>query len=296
MNIGIITVRDHDYHPNRRLIEAATGKGLRMFLLHPYQVWPCLEGGNPCLVGKPDLPLVDVVLPRQGATIGDSCLALIQHLSLMGVPLVNDLNAIRLSKNQFFTLMALTAAGVNVPDTVFVNSVLGFHEALVRLGGFPVVVKQTSARQGEGVALLDNERDAHTFIREHLDKHKGLLVQRFIHPKGRQDIRVLVVGGNIAGAIELWPRKGDFRANVHLGGKSRHKDLSPELGDIAIKATSAVGLDIGGVDLILDQNGRINVIEVNYSPGFRGMEDATGLDIAGCIVNYLVTTYGKATA
>ncbi len=293
MNIGIITVRDHEYHPNRRLIEAATGKGHRVLLLHPYRLWPCLERGSPCLVGQPGLQPVDVVLPRQGATVGDSCLVLIQHFSLMGIPLVNDLDAVRLSKNQFLTLMALTAAGIDVPDTVFVNSVQGFYDALVRLGGFPVVVKQTSNRQGEGVALLDTERRANTFIKGNLDKHTGLLVQRFIHPKGRQDIRVLVIGGKIAGAIELWPRRGDFRANVHLGGKSRAKDLPYELADIALKAAGTLGLDIAGVDLILDQSGQINVIEVNYSPGFRGMEAATGLDIAGQIVNYLINTFGK---
>lgn len=293
MNIGIITVRDHDYHPNRRLIAAATDKGHRVFLLHPYRLWPCLDEGSPSLVGQPDLPPVDVVLPRQGATVGDSSLVLIQHFSLMGVPLVNDFNAIRMSKNQFVTLMALTAVGVNVPDTVFVNSAQGFHDALVRLGGFPVVVKQPSDRQGEGVALLDDESNAHAFIHEHLDKYKGLLVQRFIHPKGRQDIRILVIGEKIAGAIALWPQKGDFRANIHLGGKSRATALAPELKDTALKAAKALGLDIAGVDLILDKNGQSSVIEVNYSPGFRGMEAATGFDIAGRIVNYLVDTYGR---
>lgn len=293
MNIGIITVRDHDYHPNRRLIEAATGKGHQVYLIHPYRVWPCLEGSNPYLVGLPDMQPVDVVLPRQGATIGESCLALIQHFSLMRIPVVNNWNAISLSKNQFFTLMALAAVDINVPDTVFVNSAEGFHNALVRLGSFPVVAKQVSNRQGEGVLLVETEHQASRIIHDHLDERNGLLLQRFIDPKGRQDIRILVVGGKAAGAIELWPREGDFRANVHLGGKNRPMDLSPELEDIAIKATETVGLEIGGVDLILDQNGRINVIEVNYSPGFRGMEAATGLDIAGGIVNYLVNTYGK---
>jgi ribosomal protein S6--L-glutamate ligase len=293
MNIGIITVRDHEYHPNRRLIEAAAEQGHQAMLIHPYRVWPCLDKGKPILVGQPKITRIDVILPRQGATIGDSCLALIRHLSFMGIPVVNDLNSIRLAKNQFMTLMALTEAGVNVPDTVFVNSTQGFHDALVHLGGFPVVIKQTSNRQGTGVVLLENERSAHSVIHDHLDKRTGLLVQRFIHPKGRQDIRALVVGGKIAGAIELWPIEGDFRANIHLGGKSRPKDLSNGLENIAIKATEAIGLDIAGVDLILDQDGKINVIEVNYSPGFRGMEAATGVDIAGRIVNYLADTYGK---
>ena len=293
MNVGIITVRDREYHPNRRLIEAAVEQSHRAMLIHPYRVWPCLDKGKPILVGQPNIKQIDVILPRQGATVGDSCLALIRHLSLMGIPIVNDLNSIRLAKNQFMTLMALAEAGVNVPDTVFVNSAQGFHDALVHLGGFPVVVKQTSNRQGAGVVLLENDRSAHSVIHDHLDKRKGLLVQRFIHPKGRQDIRVLVVGGKIAGAIELWPREGDFRANIHLSGKSRPKDLSHGLENIALKATEAIGLDIAGVDLILDQDGKINVIEVNYSPGFRGMESSTGLNIAGRIVNYLADTYGK---
>ena len=292
MHIGIITVRDQEYHPNRRLIEAATEQGHRISLIHPYRVWPCLEDGNPYLVDHLNIQPVDVVLPRQGSTVGDSCLVLIRHFSLMGIPVVNDLNSIRLAKNQFLTLMALTEAGITVPDTVFVNSIQGFHDALDRLGGLPVVVKQASNRQGEGVALIETEGNVHTVVSDYLDEREGLLVQRFIHSKGRQDIRVLVVGGKIAGAVELWPMEGDFRANIHLSGKSRPKDLPHELEEIAIKTTEAIGLDIAGVDLIVDQKERVNVIEVNYSPGFRGMEAATGVDIAGRIVNYLADTYG----
>jgi ribosomal protein S6--L-glutamate ligase len=296
VNIGIITVRDHEYHPNRRLLEAAGEKGHRAFLLHPYRVWPCIEGGSPCVVGNFAVVPVDVVLPRQGATVGASCLALIRHFDLMGIPVINDANAISLTKNQFFTLMALTAAGIAVPDTVFVNSAQGLHDALVRLEGFPVVVKQVSNRQGEGVFLAETAQQLQQLVRDHLNERSGLLLQRFIHPKGRSDIRALVVGGRIAGAVELWPKARDFRANVHLGGTCRAKELSPELADIAIKAAETVGLEIAGIDLIVDQNTRINVMEVNYSPGFRGMEAATGIDIAGCIVDYLVDTYAKESA
>jgi ribosomal protein S6--L-glutamate ligase len=293
MNIGIITVRDQEYHPNLRLIEAATEQGHQISLIHPYRVWPSLEDGNPYLVDHLNIQPVDVVLPRQGATVGDSCLVLIRHFSLMGIPVVNDLNSIRLAKNQFLTLMALSEAGITVPDTVFVNSIQGFHDALDRLGGLPVVVKQASNRQGEGVALIETEGNVHTVVNDYLDEREGLLVQRFIYPKGRQDIRVLVVGGKVAGAVELWPGEGDFRANIHLSGKSRAKNLSHGLEDIALRATDIIGLDIAGVDLIVDQEKRVNVIEVNYSPGFRGMEAATGVDIAGRIVNYLSDTYGK---
>jgi len=205
---------------------------------------------------------------------------------------VNDLDSIRLTKNKFLTLQTLAKAQIPVLHTVFVNSAKGFHEALTRLGGYPVVVKQVSGRQGEGVILVEKKCNEQTVTREHLDKRKGLLVQRFIPPAGRQDIRVLVIGGKMVGAMELHPKKGDFRANYHLSKESRPRDLTPELTRIALKAASAVGLEIAGVDLIVDKNGRVSVIEVNYSPGFKGLEAATGLDIAGRIVGYVTDTYG----
>jgi ribosomal protein S6--L-glutamate ligase len=294
MNIGIITVRGPHYHPNRRLREAADEQGHRVTLVHPYRVWSELEDNTLSLVGLPGKASLDVVLPRQGATVGDSCLALIRHFSLMGIPVVNDLDSIRLTKNKFLTLQALAKTRIPVLHTVFVNSAKGFHEALTRLGGYPVVVKQVSSRQGEGVILVEKKCNEQAVTRKHLDKRKGLLVQRFISPAGRQDIRVLVVGRNIVGAMELHPKKGDFRANYHLSKESRPRDLTPELARIALKAANAVGLEIAGVDLIVDKNGRVSVIEVNYSPGFKGLEAATGLDIAGRIVGYVADTYGES--
>jgi ribosomal protein S6--L-glutamate ligase len=291
MNIGIITVMGPHYHPNRRLGEAAAEQGHRVTLLHPYKVWPELEDNILSLVGMPVMASLDVVLPRQGATVGDSCLALIHHFSLMGIPVVNGLDSIRLTKNKFLTLQALAKARIPVLQTVFVNSAKGFHEALIRLGGYPVVVKQVSSRQGEGVILIEKARNEQAVTRKYLDKRKGLLVQPFIPPEGRQDIRVLVVGGNIAGAMELHPKKGDFRANYHLSKESRPRDLTPELTRIALKATNAVGLEIAGVDVMVDNNGKVSVVEVNYSPGFKGLEAATGFDIAGRIVGYVVDTY-----
>ena len=137
MNIGIITVREHNFHPNRRLIEAADAKGHRITLVHPYRVWAGLGGG---------MENLDVVLPRQGTTLGNACLLLIHHFSMMGIPLVNNLNSIRSDKKQFFALRTLSAARIPAPDTVLVNSVKGLEDALAWFGGFPVVVKRVNSR------------------------------------------------------------------------------------------------------------------------------------------------------
>lgn len=291
MNIGIITVRGHNFHPNRRLMEAADSKGHRITLVHPYRVWGALKGGEPTLLGKPGMESLDVVLPRQGATLGNACLLLIHHFSMMGIPLVNNLNSIRLAKNQFLTLQTLTTARVPVPDTALVNSVKGIENALAWLDGFPVVVKRVSSRQGKGVMLVENNLDLERATQNHLNKSNGLLVQRFIPTGGRRDVRVLIVGGKVVGSMELKPKQGDFRANYHLSGKSIEKKLSSVERDIALSAAAVVGLEIAGVDLIVDKNNQITVIEVNYSPGFRGLEKATGLDIAGLIVDHVLCKY-----
>ncbi|MFQ5484211.1 MAG: RimK family alpha-L-glutamate ligase [Desulfobacterales bacterium] len=288
MNIGVITVRRPSYHPNRRLMEAAAAKGHSITLVHPYRVWGSLKGGNPALLGHPSMENIDAVLPRQGATLGEASLLLIHHFSMIGIPLVNNLNSIRVAKNQFLTLQTLAAAGVPVPDTALVNSVKGIKNALAWLGGFPVVIKRASSRQGEGVTLVEKNIDVERAARHHLNQSNGILVQRFFPTRGRRDIRVLIVGGKIVGSMELKPKQGDFRANYHLSGKSIEKKLSPTERDIALSAAAAVGLEIAGIDLIVDKNNEITVIEVNYSPGFRGLEKATGLDIAGHIVDHVL--------
>jgi ribosomal protein S6--L-glutamate ligase len=293
MNIGIITAEGYEYPPTIRLAEAADKKGHRIIVVDPLQLWPILERKCPATVGALDIETVDVVLPRQGATVNDSSLTLIPHIKLLGIPLVNSLEAIRLAKDQFLTLQALSTDQLPILDTGFINSYEGFQAVLTRLGGYPVIVKQVSGRVGQGVFLVDTEHKARLILHNNLEASKGMLIQKFIPPGNRQDIRVLVVGNKVAGAMKLKPNEGDFRSNFHLTQKSWPVDLSPQWENISLRAAKALGLEIAGVDLIVDQKGAANVLEVNYSPGFSGLEAATGLDIAGQIIDYVVETYGK---
>jgi ribosomal protein S6--L-glutamate ligase len=292
MNIGIITAEGYHYPPTKRLAEAAAEKGHRIIVVDPVYVWPVLINGCLDLEGDFNHPKPDVVLPRQGATVNDSSLKLVPHLHHMGIPLVNKLNAILLSKDQFLTLHALSDVQLPVPDTGFINSIEGFHTVLARLGGYPVVLKQASGRVGEGVFLVKTEHQARLILHNTLETGKGMLVQRFIPPENRLDLRILVIGGKVAGAMKLKPKPGDFRSNFHLSQRSWAVELSPEWEEIALRAADALGLEIAGVDLIVDDKKNVRVLELNYSPGFTGLEAATGLDIAGRIIDYVVETYG----
>lgn len=293
LNIGIISSEGYEYPPTRRLVQAAAARGHRIVVVDPSEVWPAICAGEPGLVGPTDAADLDVVLPRQGATVLDSSLTLVAHFTLMGIPLVNNLDGIRLVKDQFLTLQALSADRVPVPDTVFVNNRQGFMAALKQLENFPVVIKQVNSRVGEGVFLAKNEKEGQRILDAQMDPSRGLLIQQFIPPGKRQDIRVLVIGNSVAGAMELRPRDGDFRANFHLSQQSWPIELTGEMESVALKAAAAVRLEIAGVDLIADRDKKIRVIEVNYSPGFTGLEAATGTDIAGRIVDYLAENFGK---
>jgi ribosomal protein S6--L-glutamate ligase len=295
LRIGIITVRDSAYHPNRRLLEAARLAGHEGVLIHPYRLWPTTVDGKLGVSGENAAPLPQVVLPRQGAQIGDACLALVGQFQDMGVPLVNDFKAVATARNKFLTQQALSAAGLPCPDTFFVNDASGVFQAVDRLGGYPLVVKPVSARQGSGVLRIENADDCRRRALDALNRREGLMIQRYLPPEKRRDIRALVVGGEVICAAMLVPPPGEFRANFHLGADIRSIVLSIDLARTALAAAAAVGCAVAGVDMMVDGDGRPLIVEVNYSPGFKGMEAASGLDIADRIVAFAVKRHQQAS-
>lgn len=293
MNIGITTVNDENYHPNLRLKQTAADKGHSLFLINPHL---CIseilniklsvnQAQNPP-ESRSGMPLPHVVIPRQGSEITPFSLTVTNHFKNMGIPLVNDIESIILASNQFLTLQHLAGRGIAVPDTLFINSPDKFPDAVDRLGGYPVIAKRTDGRQGQGVLLIHSEKEAQRLVPSCINDSKGLMVQRFIPMDGRKDIRVLVVGGKIAAAMELITGHGDFRANYHLHQKAVKTVLSQEMEEKAVKAAGCMGLEIAGVDLIADKDLGVMVLEVNYSPGFKGLEKTTGLDVAGMIIDH----------
>ncbi len=284
MDIGVITVKGCGYHPNQRLREAAHNRGLVLECLNPYDLHSGIHAGRLTLqIGEHREP-PGVILPRQGAQIGSSSLTLLAQIQAPGIPLVNEPEPIRIAGNKFSTLQVLAAAGIQVPDTWFAHSPLAFWAGIERLGGYPLVGKGLNSRQGQEVELLTGPPEAKRFLEKHLEPARGLLLQRFIPPRGRRDLRVLVVDGCIAGAMELQAFAGDFRSNFHVSGRSQAAHLSDEQKRTALDSVRAVGLSIAGVDLVLDESQGILVLEVNSTPGFRGLEAATGLDIADTII------------
>jgi len=155
------------------------------------------------------------------------------------------------------------------------------------LGGYPVVAKMPSSRQGSGVALVESKVTAEFIMHNLQDNSRGLLIQEYIAPIGRREIRAFVIGDRVAGAMELMPNPDDFRSNIHLAGQGKGMILDPKLSDLAVRSAKVLGLEIAGTDIIVGEDGAPRIIEVNYSPGFRGLEKVTGLDVAAGIIGYV---------
>jgi len=150
------------------------------------------------------------------------------------------------------------------------------------------VAKQVDGMGGEGVVMLNTLEDGMAFLTAGLIPQKGVVVQTFIDPLDRTDLRVLVIGNKVAGTMALTPAPGQFKANIHQEGRACFFDLPKSLNRMAVEAARACCLDIAGVDMMISPGGTV-ISEVNYSPGFKGMKQATGQNIAKMILDHAVT-------
>ena len=286
MHIGILSVRDETYHPNRRLMAAAVDTGHRVSLIHTRNCLSFIQRGKQA-VRLPGAHLPDILLPRVGATINDYALSVVRQFALSGTRVVNDYRSILMARNKFMTLQRLAKEGIHVPDTCLAVTREEFEGAVEQLGGYPVVAKMPSSRQGEGVMLVENRATASFLMNNLMDNTKGILVQEYIPPQGRMDIRAFVLGERVLGAMVLEPNENDFRTNIHITGHGEKLTLDPYLSKLAVQSSLALGLEISGCDIILPKNDSPKMIEVNYSPGFRGLEHALGMDVAKQIIHYI---------
>jgi RimK family alpha-L-glutamate ligase len=201
-----------------------------------------------------------------------------------GVRVVNSPRAIERSVDKFYTTTLLHDAGLLVPETVVCERVEDAMAAVRSMG--EVVIKPIFGSLGHGMVRVSDPDVALRVVRA-LDQIRSVFyVQRAIDHSGR-DLRVFVVGGRVLGAIERRAPAGEWRTNVAIGGSATAVDVSPEIEQVALRAAAAVGADYAGVDVLPARDGSPYVLEVNGIPGWEGLQQATGLDVAAALVGHL---------
>jgi RimK family alpha-L-glutamate ligase len=210
-----------------------------------------------------------------------------------GVHVVNSPRAIERSVDKFYTTTLLHDAGLPVPETVVCERV---EDAMAAVRAMrDVIIKPIFGSLGHGMVRVSDPETALRVVRA-LEQIKSVFyVQRAIDHAGH-DLRIFVVGGRVIGAIERRAQAGEWRTNVALGGSATAVDVSREIEGIALAAAAAVGADYAGVDVLPARDGTAYVLEVNGIPGWQGLQQATGFDVAAAIVEHVERCVQRGTA
>ncbi|NPE32131.1 RimK family alpha-L-glutamate ligase, partial [Methanococcoides sp. SA1] len=163
---------------------------------------------------------------------------------------------------------------IGLPVTGFAHSTKFTDDLITMVGGSPLVVKMTEGTQGVGVVLAETKKAAQSVIQAFRSLKANILVQEYIKESNGSDIRCWVIGSKVVAAMRRQGPEGDFRSNLHRGGKATTVKITPEERSTAMRAAKIMGLRVAGVDLLRSNHGPV-VMEVNSSPGLEGIEKTT---------------------
>jgi len=291
VKIAILS-RKASLYSTRRLREAGQQRGHDMHIVDYARCYMNITSHRPAVIFKGEpLEGYDAVIPRIGASYTFYGAAVVRQFEMMGVFSANESQAISRSRDKLRSLQLLAREGIGLPVTGFARSTRD-TEGLIRLvGGAPLVIKLLEGTQGIGVVLAETEKAAESVIEAFRGLDANILVQEFIKEAKGADIRCLVVGGKVVAAMMRQGAVGEFRSNLHRGGRATLIRITPEERSTATRSAKTMGLNIAGVDLLRSNHGPV-VMEVNSSPGLEGIERATEKDVAAEIIAFIERNAG----
>ena len=286
MKLAILS-RSTTCYSTRRLREAAIQRGHNVKVLNTLKFALDLEEGNPDIYfAQKQLSQYDAILPRIGASITYYGTAVVRQFEQMSVFTANSAAGISNSRDKLRSLQILSRHQIGIPQTTFVRDKKDVLPAIGRVGGAPVIIKLLEGTQGIGVLLAESVKSAEAIIELLHSQQLNVLIQKFVVESKGRDIRALVVGDQVVGAMRRVAQGQEFRSNVHRGGLTERVELDETYRETAVRAAQIMGLRVAGVDLLEAKDGP-QVLEVNSSPGLEGIEGCTQLDIAGAIIDYI---------
>jgi ribosomal protein S6--L-glutamate ligase len=281
-----ILSRNAKLYSTRRLVEAVRALGHRALVLDTLRCNMVLSRERPAIFyGGEEVPHVDVVIPRIGASITHYGLAVVNQFDMMGVPVLASAIPIARSRDKLRALQLLARFGVDIPRTVMCRFRDEVPHAVEQVGGLPCIIKLIQGTQGVGVMIASTMAEVHGMLDTFWDLGQEILLQEFVRESKGRDVRALVIGDRVVAAMRRRARTGEFRSNIHRGGKGTALTLSREYAEAAAKAARVIGLEVAGVDMLEARTGP-KIMEVNSSPGFEGLERVTRLDIARLYVEH----------
>ncbi len=284
----LVLTRQPRLHSVRRLREACEKRGYAFDTMDVTKVGMVMHPRQPRLYyqGKEvDSHQYDVIIPRIGTSVTETGCAVVRQFEAMGLPVINPSMAILRARDKLRSMQVLSRLDVDIPKSMVIRRVGDLDQALSLVGGTPCVLKLLQGTQGVGVMLVESREAIESVLQAFWSLGHTIMLQEFIAESKGKDVRAFVVGDRVVAAMRRQAKIGEFRSNIHRGGLGRSITLSPEEERVVVAAAKAMGLHCAGVDY-LESNQGPKIIEINASPGYQGLEQATRADIAGSIVEF----------
>jgi ribosomal protein S6--L-glutamate ligase len=267
-----LVCRGDDVHGVARLLACAAARGIGLRPVAPARLVAPGDRGAPALA-----------FTRLPSGTPPWMLAPLWRAERLGLPFVNAPSALALAHDKAEALAALAAAGLRTVPTALVVRDADAVAAVAALAGESFVLKTVSGSAGRGVVVGLDRQTAARGAAAFADASGPVLVQPALG--GGVDRRLFVVGGRIVACMERRP-ESTGRANLRVGASAAPFEPDARETALAVQAAAALHLDVAGVDLLHDEAGPL-LLEVNASPGLKGIEAVTGRDIAGAVVDLL---------
>ncbi len=207
---------------------------------------------------------------------------LVEKAEEMGVVVSASAESIRLANDKARVAEVMSEQGVPMPRTVLISSVgAAIDEVRSNFSG-KVVLKPVDGALGSGIHLVDTEDDSWGVL---LDTKRRYIAQEYIEESHGSDVRIFIVDGQIIASMER-KSKGSLQSNLHAGGTAMNVEIDPEEAALALASAKILGAKVVGVDILRSKRGPL-LLELNTSPGLRGIEKTTGCDVAGAVVSAL---------
>jgi ribosomal protein S6--L-glutamate ligase len=280
LKIGLLASNPNLYS-NKRIMEAAEARGHEIVFLNVELAYMKLDARSPEIRyrGGNILKEFDAVIPRIKPSVTFYGCALIRQFKNLGVYCQNSAESITQSRDKLFASQLFSNYDIHIPITGFAKSPMDTKDLIKMVNGAPLIIKLLESTQGKGVVLAETNKAAESVINAFKSVNTNILVQEFIKEANGQDIRCFVINGKVVASMQRQAAKGEFRANIHQGGKASMIKITTEERKLAQKAAKVLNLAVAGVDIIRSNKGPL-LLEVNSSPGLEGIENATGKDIA----------------
>ena len=278
-----------DTYENQRLLSCLEKNGMRGRVLEPkyFDIIVSRSSAKSIRYKGEKIELPDLVLSRTGAGTNYFTRSVMRQIEKFGILVINDADSISRVSDKLLTSQLLVKENLPIPKTILVNGDVDI-ELIEKEIGFPCVVKATSGSKGKTVHLCQTKKDFVSLMSllSSISLKKTMIIQEFVDAQPGTDLRVWVIGGKTVVAMKRTGVEGDFRANISQGGTAELFEITDEVDYLARETARVLGLQIAGVDLLFDKDG-YKICEANSSPGFEGMDQYCGQDMAQRIVDFI---------